>query len=108
MILIARPSSIMAGVTLGVKSLSSGEYLDQMRDRVKQPLLGEQADRVKNLLIVDEQGNIKDSLDNNQVPRQNPDKSVRWVKLKDISLPPICSAAATPPLADAGPRVAIS
>ena len=53
--IVEQQQAIMAGVTLGVKSLSSGEYLDQMRDRVKQPLLGEQADRVKNLLIVDEQ-----------------------------------------------------
>src|SRR5437660_1095693 len=95
--IVEQQQAIMAGVTLGVKSLSSGEYLDQMRDRVKQPLLGEQADRVKNLLIVDEHGNIKDSLDNNQVPRQNPDKSVRYVKLKDISLPPLNSAVELPP-----------
>ena len=95
--IVAQQQAIMAGVTLGVKSLSSGEYLDQMRDKVKQPLLGEQADRVKNLLIVDDQGNIKDSLDNNQVPRENPDKSVRYVKVKDISLPPLNSAVELPP-----------
>jgi len=38
-------------------------------------------------LIVDEQGNIKDSLDKSQVPQWNPDKSIRYVKVKDISLP---------------------
>ena len=55
--IIEQQQAIMAGVTLGVKSLSSGLYLDQMREQAKQPLLGEQADLVKNVLIVDEQGN---------------------------------------------------
>ncbi len=95
--IIEQQQAIMAGVTLGVKSLSSGLYLDQMREQAKQPLLGEQADLVKNVLIVDEQGNIKDSLDQNQVPRENPDKSIRWVQVKDISLPPLNSAIELPP-----------
>ena len=86
----------MAGVALGVNSLSSGLYLDQMRDQAQQPLLGEQADRVKNVLIVDDQGDIKDSLDKNQIPQQNPDKSIRFLKVKDISLPPLKSAVELP------------
>ncbi len=94
--IVEQQQAIMASVTLGIKSLSSGEYLDQMRDKMKQPLLGEQAARVENVLIVDEQGNIKDSLDKNQVPRENPDKSVRFVNVKDISLPPLNSAIELP------------
>src|SRR5438034_10836167 len=89
--IVEQQQAIMAGVTLGVKSLSSGLYLDQMREQAKRPLLGEQAELVKNVLIVDEQGNIKDSLDQNQGPIQNPDKSIRYVKVKDISLPPLNS-----------------
>jgi signal transduction histidine kinase len=84
--------AVMAGVALGVNSLSSGLYLDQMRDQVNPALLGQQAERVKNVLIVDEEGNIKDSLDKDQVPQFNPDKSIRYVKVKDISLPPLRSA----------------
>ena len=82
----------MAGVALGVNSLSSGLYLDQMRDQVNPAMLGQEAERVKNVLIVDEEGNIKDSLDKDQVPQFNPDKSIRYVKVKDISLPPLRSA----------------
>ncbi|MEK6334788.1 MAG: HAMP domain-containing sensor histidine kinase [Acidobacteriota bacterium] len=94
--LIEQQQAIMAGVALGVNSLSSGLYLDQMRDQTKQPLLGEQGDRVKNVLIVDGEGNIKDSLDQTQIPQMNPDKSVRYVKVKDISLPPLQSAVELP------------
>jgi signal transduction histidine kinase len=94
--IIEQQQAIMAGVALGVNSLSSGLYLDQMRDQAKQPLLGEQSERVKNVLIVDDQGNIKDSLDKNQIPQQNPDKSIRYVKVKDVSLPPLKSAVELP------------
>src|SRR5437588_7237013 len=95
-LIVQQQQAIMAGVALGVNSISSGLYLDQMRDQAKQPLLGEQAERVKNVLIVDEHGNIKDSLDENQTPRFNPDKSVRYVKVKDIALPPLRSAVELP------------
>jgi len=95
-LIVEQQQAIMAGVALGVNSISSGLYLDQMRDQAKQPLLGEQAERVKNVLIVDGEGNIKDSLDENQTPRFNPDKSVRYVKVKDIALPPLRSAVELP------------
>jgi signal transduction histidine kinase len=81
--------AVMAGVALGVNSLSSGLYLDQMRDQVNPAMLGQEAERVKNVLIVDEEGHIKDSLDKDQVPQFNPDKSIRYVKVKDVSLPPL-------------------
>src|SRR5437870_4802196 len=95
-LIVQQQQAIMAGVALGVNSISSGLYLDQMRDQAKQPLLGEQAERVKNVLIVDGDGNIKDSLVENQTPRFNPDRSVRYVKVKDIALPPLRSAVELP------------
>src|SRR5205807_5590716 len=94
--IVEQQRAIMAGVDLGVNSLSSSlsrnEYLDQMREEGKIPLLGEQSNRVQNVLIVDEQGNIKDSLDKNQTPRLNADNTIRYVKVRDISLPPVKSA----------------
>ncbi|HVS20605.1 MAG TPA: ATP-binding protein [Pyrinomonadaceae bacterium] len=95
--IVDRQQAIMAGVALGVDSLRSKKYLDQMRDEAKQPLLGEQAELVKNILLVDDHGNILDSLDKNQTPRWNPDKSISYVKIKDISLPPLNSAVELPP-----------
>ena len=94
--IVEQQQAIMAGVALGVNSLSSGLYLDQMRAQAKQPLFGEQAERVKNVLIVDDEGNIKDSLDNNQIPRRNPDQSITFAKVKDIGLPPLRSAVDLP------------
>src|SRR5229473_2537297 len=38
--------AIMAGFALGVNNFSGKEYLDQLSEEAKQPLLGEQAARV--------------------------------------------------------------
>src|ERR1043166_1782558 len=54
--IVEQQQAIMAGVGLGVNSLTSGLYLYEMREQAKQPLLGKQAERVKNILIVDEEG----------------------------------------------------
>lgn len=82
----------MAGVALGVNSISSGDYLDQIQSKAKQPLFGDQTGRVRNVLLVDSDGNIRDSLDS----RQNPDKTIGYVNIKDISLPPMASAVDLP------------
>src|SRR5437016_11082485 len=50
-LIVEQQRAIMAGVALGVNSLSSDLYLDQMREQTKQPPFSEQA--VKNVLIVD-------------------------------------------------------
>ena len=94
--IVEQQEAIMAGVALGVSSVTSGEWLIHMQAEVKSPLFGDRADQVHNVLIVDESGNIKDSLDNNQTPQQNPDKSLRYINVKDISLPPLKSAVRLP------------
>jgi len=90
--IVQQQQAIVVGVALGVQSISTGKYLDQMKEQSTQPLLGEHSERIKNILIVDELGNIKNSLDKNQSPQFNPDKSIRYVNVKDVSLPPLSSA----------------
>ncbi|HEY8203364.1 MAG TPA: HAMP domain-containing protein, partial [Pyrinomonadaceae bacterium] len=94
--IVEQQQAIMAGVSLGVNSITSGDYLIYMQAEVKSPLFGDRADQVHNVLIVDESGNIKDSLDINQTPQQKPDKSLRYINVKDISLPPLKSAVELP------------
>src|SRR5438034_6914903 len=90
--MIEQREAILAGVSLGLKAISSNKYLDQMQDEAKQPLLGAQSGRVKNVVIIDDLGNIENSLDKNQNPQVNADGSPRYVTVKDISLPPLNSA----------------
>src|SRR5437899_13081200 len=59
-LIVEQQQAIMAGVALGVNSISSGLYLDPMRDQAKQPLLGDEAERGQNVLIVGEDGNNKE------------------------------------------------
>ena len=90
--IVQQQQAIVVGVAVGVQSISNGKYLYEMKDESPQPLLGEHSERIKNILIVDEHGNIKNSLDKNQRPQFNPDKSIRYVNVKDVSLPPLSSA----------------
>jgi len=99
--MIDQREAILAGSSLGVKAISSNKYLDQMQEEAKQSLLGTQSSRVKNVMIVDDQGNIENSLDKNQNPQVTTDGSTRYVTVKDISLPPLNSAGG--PLSEDNP-----
>ena len=99
--MIEQREAILAGVSLGITAINSGKYLDQMQDEAKQPLLGDQSARVKNVMVVDGQGNIENSLDKNQNPQTNADGSSHYFTVKDISLPPLNSAGG--PLSDDTP-----
>jgi signal transduction histidine kinase len=99
--LVEQEQAIMAGVALGVNSISSGEYLDKMQKEAKQPLLDQQAGRVKNVLVVDSDGNVQDSLNGDYAPTTNADGSTHYMRVKDVNLPPLNSAvelAESPPL----------
>jgi signal transduction histidine kinase len=90
--LVAQQKAIMAGVALGVNSINSKEYLDQMRNDLREPLIDEKTGRVKNVLVVNSDGNIEDSLVEEYSPRTNPDKTTRYVRITDVPLPPLTSA----------------
>jgi signal transduction histidine kinase len=90
-LIIEQEQAIMEGVALGVNSISSGEYLEDMHDEANQPL-GHQEGRVQNVLVIDADGNIQDSLSGEHAPTTNPDGSKRFVRLRDIYLPPLRSA----------------
>jgi signal transduction histidine kinase len=88
--------AVMAGVGLGVSSLSQNKYLDEMRKDVHQPLLDEHTGRVRNVLVVDNDGNILDSLVNSQGPVENEDKSISYVHVTSLGLPRLSSAIEFP------------
>lgn len=90
--IVAQEQAIMAGVALGVNSISSGEYLDDMDREAKQPLLNQQSGRLTNVLVIDRSGNIWDSLLREFAPTTNADGSKRYVRVRDINLPPFKSA----------------
>ncbi|HEV7395818.1 MAG TPA: ATP-binding protein [Pyrinomonadaceae bacterium] len=87
-LLAEQEQAIMAGVALGVNNVSSNIYLEDMAKNLKQPSLTNNS-RTKNVLVVDSEGNVRDSLDEAFAPKTNDDGSPRYVRLEDVPLPPI-------------------
>jgi signal transduction histidine kinase len=91
-IIVRRERAIMAGVALGIKSISSRQYLDQIHSTLQEPLLDDRNGRVRNVLLVDSQGLVQDSLLEDYSPVYNEDKTVKYVYIKDVPLPPLSPA----------------
>lgn len=90
--IIEQEQAIMSGIALGLDSIQSDKYLDEIFSSVKDPLLNSKNVRVKNILVVDDAGNVIDSLQREYVPRQRPDNTPEYVQFKDLQLPPLRSA----------------
>lgn len=95
--LVEQEQAIMAGVALGVNSISSNKYLYDIRSSVREPSLEAPNGRVRNVLVVDSNGNVVDSLSKEYAPEQNADKTPRsYKKITDVPLPPLRSAVELP------------
>jgi signal transduction histidine kinase len=91
--IIEQEQAIMTGIALGLESLQSEQYLDDMVNRVHDPLLAHKNVRVKNIMVVDDDGNIMDSLLKEYIPREREDRTTQYIKVQDLQLPPLRSAA---------------
>jgi signal transduction histidine kinase len=89
--IIEQEQAIMTGIGLGLQSLQSDKYLVDIVGQMHDPLLNNKRVRVRNILVVDDAGNIWDSLNPEYNPRKNADNSPRYVQFKDIQLLPLRS-----------------
>jgi signal transduction histidine kinase len=90
--IVEQEQAIMAGVALGVNSISSNKYLDELRSSLRAPLVDEGHGRVQNVMVVDSEGYIQDSLIGDYGPRKNDDNTDTYVHLRDVPLPRLSSA----------------
>ena len=60
-LIVEQERAIMAGVALGVNSINSGKYLDEIGAFCANPLLDEKTGRVKNVLVVDNEGRVQEA-----------------------------------------------
>ncbi len=74
----------MNGIGLAVTSLQSKQYLPEMVSSVEDPLVNDKNVRVKNILVVDNNGNVIDSLLEEYAPREREDKSTEYVHFQDL------------------------
>ena len=89
--IIEQEQAIMTGIALGLESIQSDRYLDEIIGDLREPLLKDKNIRVKNILVVDDDGNIRDSLIPELNPREREDKTTRYVQFKDIQVLPLRS-----------------
>jgi signal transduction histidine kinase len=90
--IIEQEQAIMTGIALGLDSLQRGKYLEDLIGTVKEPLLASKNVRVKNIFVVDDAGNVIDSLQREYVPRELDDDTTQYVQFHDLQLPPLRSA----------------
>jgi nitrogen fixation/metabolism regulation signal transduction histidine kinase len=90
--ILEQEQAIMTGIALGLDSLQSEKYLDQILGSLKDPLLNSKNVRVKNILVVDDAGNVIDSLQKEYVPKQRDDNTTQYVQFQDLELPSLRSA----------------
>jgi signal transduction histidine kinase len=89
--IVEQEQAIMTGIALGLESLQSDKYLDEIIGDLREPLLNDKRIRVRNILVVDDDGNVRDSLIPEFNPREREDKT-QYVQFKDIQLLPLRSA----------------
>ena len=89
--IIEQEQAIMTGIALGLESLKSDRYLDKIIGDLREPLLNNENVRVKNILVVDDDGNVRDSVIPDFNPREREDNTTRYVQFKDIQLLPLRS-----------------
>jgi signal transduction histidine kinase len=90
--IVEQEQAIMTGIALGIESLKSDKYLDEIIGDLREPLLNDKRVRVRNILVVDDDGNVRDSLIPEFTPREREDKTTQYVQFKDIQLLPLRSA----------------
>ena len=83
-LIVEQEQAIMAGVALGVNSISNRKYLDEMRKSSREPLLDEQTGRVTNVLVVDNEGKVWDSLVKDYAPQQNDDETTTYARISGV------------------------
>ena len=94
--IVEREQAIMTGIALAMKSFRSDKYLDEIISGPQESLFSEKSGQVNNILVIDDEGNVKDSLVPEYNPREREDNTTRYVSIRDVPLPPLRRAARFP------------
>jgi signal transduction histidine kinase len=81
--------ALIAGVALGVKSISSNDRLVELRRNANQPVLDEQTGRVANIVVVDNFWHVVDTLTGEDLPQRSEDGTYQYQYLWEMKLPPL-------------------
>jgi signal transduction histidine kinase len=83
--------TLVAGMKLGVIGITSGEYLQDLLAEPEQTLLGQdERERIIDVITIDNNWQIRDSLNSELLPTKNDDGETVYKNLKDVTnLPPL-------------------
>jgi len=83
--------ALAAGVELGVRGITSTDRLSELLEHGNYPILSATARRVRNILVIDEQWRVYDSLLPEFQPVSQDDQTV-YTQLKDVPLPQLITS----------------
>jgi signal transduction histidine kinase len=86
----AQEQALIAGISLGVRGITSTARMDELRAGNQQ--FDEVAGRVANVVIVDSEWHVFDSLRKEQLAERQPDGTYRMHDLKEIVVPPLVNS----------------
>lgn len=86
---VEQEQAIMTGVALGLKSLQDEDYLDTIISNMRENPLSDETGRVRNILVLDDDGNVRDSVISDYNPVRQEDGSYRYQPVSNIPLPPL-------------------
>ena len=87
----AQTRALVAGITIGSNGITSSEYIEDLIKRDDQTFFNETvADRIKDVIIIDNNWNINDSMSPKYAPRTDDSGVAVYTKLSDVTdLPPL-------------------
>ncbi len=91
-VIAEQEQALAAGFALAVQSISVKQYLVELQKEARYPLLQKEAGRVANIFVVDDAGQIEDSLDSSFNPEQMDDGSVKYLNIADVLQAPLVDA----------------
>lgn len=91
-VVVEQEQAIMSGVALGLKSIQTSEYLDTIIGNMRENPLNDQSGRVKNILVLDDDGNVRDSVIPDYNPVKKEDGSFEFKQVENVPLPPLRGA----------------
>ena len=91
----AQAQALVAGIAVGTTSLTSDERVSELIDREGQTFLDDETmNRIRDIIIIDNQWRISDSLNDNYLPTEGPDGELIYRNLSELTdLPPLMEGA---------------
>jgi signal transduction histidine kinase len=94
-VIAEQEQALAASTALALESINSGEYLYQLDERRPEPFLKEREGRVINVLVINAEGRVDDSLDRRYAPTAGEDGATRYARIADVPLPKLVEAGQT-------------